>query len=74
MAMSTTTIEKLCSLGCNITISSSNYSSTSLEKFATITSGGNGILTIKICSSISTGTLEKLATIGKEHITLDFTV
>lgn len=74
MAMSSLTIEKLCSIGCNVTINSSDYSAISLEKYAAIMAKKNGILTIKNCSIISSITLEKLAAIGKEHIVLDFTV
>lgn len=74
MAMSSITIEKLCSIGCNVTINASDFSAISLEKFTAIMTKGNGILTIKNCSTIPSITLEKLATIGKEHIVLDFTV
>ena len=71
--MMPTTIEKLCSLGCNVTINYSDYILTSLEKFALIIVKTNGTLTIRRCSKAVSASLEKIASIGKEHVTLDFT-
>lgn len=73
MSVLSTTIERLCSIGCNITVNYSDYISTTLERFATIISKTNGTLTIKGCSKAMSNTLERIAAIGKEHITLDFT-
>lgn len=73
MAMTSTTIERLCSLGCNVTINYSDYISTSIERFASIIAKTNGTLTIRRCSKALSTSLEKIASIGKEHITLDFT-
>lgn len=73
MAMATITIEKLCNSGCNVVVNASDYASISLEKFASIIVKSNGHLTIKNCDTVSSITLEKLASIGRGHITLDFT-
>jgi len=73
MAVMSTTIEKLCAIGCNVTINYSDYVPTSLEKFAAIIVKTNGILTIRKCSKAVSTSLEKIAAIGKEHVTLDFT-
>lgn len=73
MTLLSTSIERLCALGCNITINYSDYPLTSLERFASIISRTNGTLTIKKCSKALSTSLERLAAIGKEHVMFDLT-
>ena len=67
------TVEKLCALGCNVIVNYSDYLPASLEKFTAISAKKNGTLTIKKCSKALPTSLERLAAIGKEHVTLDLT-
>ncbi|MBQ6787539.1 MAG: hypothetical protein IJO85_07450 [Lachnospiraceae bacterium] len=73
MTVSTLALEKLCSTGCSIVLNFSDCSAISLEKLVSLTKKSNGHITIKNCQNASSLLLEKLATLGKEHITIDFT-
>lgn len=73
MAILAQSLKKLCTSGCNIVINYSDYLQSSIEDCVLCVVKANGHITIKNCSVALTSSLEKLAAIGKGHITLDFT-
>ena len=65
-------IERLCSLGCNVTLNATDYLSDTLIKFAAISNKAGGILTLKNTESLISTTRERIAAAGKNHVTFDF--
>lgn len=73
MAVLSSVIEKLCTTGCNVTVNYPDYLQSQIENFVSLTVKANGHITIKNCTKALTSSLEKLASLGKDHITIDFT-
>lgn len=68
-----TEIENLCALGCNVTINADTYFLESLLKFASLSRNAGGILTIKNSEKLFSSSREKIAAVGKNNVTFDFT-
>lgn len=66
-------IERLCALGCNVTITGNAYLTDAITKFATISHRSGGMLTIKGAALLLSSTREKIGAAGKNNVTFDFT-